>query len=131
MVHKGKHNDLWSRNKLHIGKLDWYGNKQADEKAKGGAEKHGYTLAQKKIVTDNVYIAQRAQDHMIRTYKKYITNPLVRKDIESNAKIKGTREGKKGRPCIRPEQLGRDVKTSGQFEYCLGCGRSTKATHIE
>eukprot|EP00972_Heterocapsa_arctica_P018863 2788347-Heterocapsa_arctica.AAC.1 len=68
---------------------------------------------------------------MVRTYRKYITNPLVRKDIESDAKVKGTPEGKKGKPCTRPEQLGHDVQTSGEYEYCLGCGRCTKATHIE
>eukprot|EP00972_Heterocapsa_arctica_P002701 400109-Heterocapsa_arctica.AAC.1 len=39
--------------------------------------------------------------------------------------------GKKNRPGIRPEQLGHDVKTRGEYEVCLGCGRSTKATHIE
>eukprot|EP00972_Heterocapsa_arctica_P002945 433816-Heterocapsa_arctica.AAC.1 len=104
LVHKGKHSDLWSRIKLHIGKLglirwvkahwkeekasaagvnynDWFGNKHAYFKAKEGAEKHGYTVSQKKTVTEHVYLAQRVQDHMIRTYKKYIINPLVRKDI--------------------------------------------------
>eukprot|EP00972_Heterocapsa_arctica_P085136 12544619-Heterocapsa_arctica.AAC.1 len=63
MVHEGKHSDLWSRIKLHIGKLglikwvkahlkeekasaagikfeDWHGNKQADLNAKEGTEKH-------------------------------------------------------------------------------------------
>eukprot|EP00972_Heterocapsa_arctica_P093125 13736462-Heterocapsa_arctica.AAC.1 len=101
MVHTGKQIYCWSSIKLHIGKLvlirwveaqlkeekvsaagvnyeDWYGNKQAGEKAKVGAEKHGCTLAQKNIVTDNVYLAQRVQDHMIRTYEKCITNPLAR-----------------------------------------------------
>eukprot|EP00972_Heterocapsa_arctica_P018748 2772768-Heterocapsa_arctica.AAC.1 len=63
MVHKGERSDLWSRIKLRVSKLglsrwvkahlkeekafdagvkfeDWYGNKQADEKSKEGAEKH-------------------------------------------------------------------------------------------
>eukprot|EP00972_Heterocapsa_arctica_P064194 9472756-Heterocapsa_arctica.AAC.1 len=44
---------------------------------------------------DNVYLAQIVQYHMVRTYKRYITNPLVRKDIESDAKIKGAPEGTK------------------------------------
>eukprot|EP00972_Heterocapsa_arctica_P013384 1970739-Heterocapsa_arctica.AAC.1 len=61
---------------------------------------------------------------MIRTYKKYITNPLVITDIENNVKIKGTPAWEKGRPCIWPEQLGHHVKISGEFEYCLGCVRS-------
>eukprot|EP00972_Heterocapsa_arctica_P097691 14415068-Heterocapsa_arctica.AAC.1 len=61
---------------------------------------------------DNVKLAQRAQNHMVNTYNIFITNPLAKKDIESNAKIKGTPSGKEGRPSIRPEQLGHDVKTS-------------------
>eukprot|EP00972_Heterocapsa_arctica_P010311 1514976-Heterocapsa_arctica.AAC.1 len=65
---------------------------------------------------------QRVQDHMMRTYIKYIVNPLARKDIERNAKVKGKPEGKKGRPCIMPEQLGHEVQASGEYEYCLGCG---------
>eukprot|EP00972_Heterocapsa_arctica_P082759 12194326-Heterocapsa_arctica.AAC.1 len=58
-----------------------------------------------------------------------MTNPLVGKDIEGNAKVKGDPEGKKGRSCIKPEQLGHDVQTSGEYEYCLGCGRCLEATH--
>eukprot|EP00972_Heterocapsa_arctica_P017109 2530117-Heterocapsa_arctica.AAC.1 len=61
-----KHSDLWHRINENIGKLisirwvkahlnkrkataagvsyeDWYGNNQADEQARAGAEKHGYT----------------------------------------------------------------------------------------
>eukprot|EP00972_Heterocapsa_arctica_P061266 9033488-Heterocapsa_arctica.AAC.1 len=64
---------------------------------------------------------------MIRTYNKYIVNPRV----EKHAKIKGTPSDNKGRPSTRPAQLGHEVKTSGEFEYSLGYGRSTKATHIE
>eukprot|EP00972_Heterocapsa_arctica_P043006 6341539-Heterocapsa_arctica.AAC.1 len=30
-----------------------------------------------------------------------------------------------------PEQLGHDVKTHGDYEYCLGYGKCTKAKHIE
>eukprot|EP00972_Heterocapsa_arctica_P041121 6060562-Heterocapsa_arctica.AAC.1 len=46
-------------------------------------------------------------------------------------KVKGTKTGAVGRPSILPEQLGHDVKTCGEYEYCLGCGRSTKATRID
>eukprot|EP00972_Heterocapsa_arctica_P109262 16089466-Heterocapsa_arctica.AAC.1 len=46
----------------------------------------------------------------------------------TNAKIKRTPARTKGRPCIRLEQLGHDVDKVGN---CLGCGESTKATHIE
>eukprot|EP00972_Heterocapsa_arctica_P096104 14177364-Heterocapsa_arctica.AAC.1 len=67
---------------------DWYGNKQAAWTPKEGAEKHGYTMFQMNIVTGNVYLAQRAQEHMIRTYKKYVVNPLVRKDIEKMPRLK-------------------------------------------
>eukprot|EP00972_Heterocapsa_arctica_P019145 2826609-Heterocapsa_arctica.AAC.1 len=45
--------------------------------------------------------------------------------------MKGTPTGKKGRQIIRPEQLGHDVQISGKYEYSLGCGRSTQATHIQ
>eukprot|EP00972_Heterocapsa_arctica_P047623 7023970-Heterocapsa_arctica.AAC.1 len=70
IVHKGKHSDLWNIIQNNIEKLisirwvkahltqdkavaqgvtyeDWYGNDQADQQAKAGAEKHGYTTAQK------------------------------------------------------------------------------------
>ena len=69
-VHKGKHNDLWTRIKTQIHKMksirwvkahlkkenaskagvcydDWYGNNEADIQAKSGAEKHGYTTNEK------------------------------------------------------------------------------------
>eukprot|EP00972_Heterocapsa_arctica_P102243 15065079-Heterocapsa_arctica.AAC.1 len=80
---------------------DWYGNDQADEQAK------------------------QEQRNM------YIKNPLVKEDAEKHKKIKGTKTGAVGRPSILPEQLGHDVKIRGDYEYCLGRGRSTKAKHIE
>eukprot|EP00972_Heterocapsa_arctica_P031298 4608132-Heterocapsa_arctica.AAC.1 len=67
----------------------------------------------------------------MKTYIKYIGNPLVRKDIDSNARIKCKPEGKKGRPCIRPEQLGHAVQDHGEYQSCLGCGRCTKANHVD
>eukprot|EP00972_Heterocapsa_arctica_P040907 6028408-Heterocapsa_arctica.AAC.1 len=81
---------------------------------------HGYTRGQKRVTIGNVLLAQRVQDHMMRTYIKYIANPLVRKDIDSNVRTKGRLEGKKGRPCIMPEQLGHEVQAIGEYEYCLG-----------
>eukprot|EP00972_Heterocapsa_arctica_P025332 3731413-Heterocapsa_arctica.AAC.1 len=30
-----------------------------------------------------------------------------------------------------PDQLGHEVQASGEYEYCIGCGRRAKATHIE
>eukprot|EP00972_Heterocapsa_arctica_P048405 7137642-Heterocapsa_arctica.AAC.1 len=57
--------------------------------------KHGYNASQKKLVLDNVQLARRVQQHMINTYKTYITNPLVRKDVEANTKMKGPPSGKK------------------------------------
>eukprot|EP00972_Heterocapsa_arctica_P044928 6630675-Heterocapsa_arctica.AAC.1 len=33
---------------------DWYGNDHADEQAKAGAEKHGYTKAQKFVIEQKV-----------------------------------------------------------------------------
>eukprot|EP00972_Heterocapsa_arctica_P005773 852989-Heterocapsa_arctica.AAC.1 len=61
MVHKGKHSDLWNRINNHIGSFkeenaaaaamkyeDWFGNTQADLKAKERSEKHEYNPSQKK-----------------------------------------------------------------------------------
>eukprot|EP00972_Heterocapsa_arctica_P025225 3716929-Heterocapsa_arctica.AAC.1 len=62
---------------------------------------------------DNVDLAERVQNQMINAYSIYITNSLIKKDISVNVKIKGTPSGKKGRPSIRPEQSGHDVKISG------------------
>eukprot|EP00972_Heterocapsa_arctica_P034734 5113810-Heterocapsa_arctica.AAC.1 len=42
-------------------------------------------------------------------------------------KIKGTPTGTKGRQIIMPEQMGHEVQISGDYEYCRGCGRTTKA----
>eukprot|EP00972_Heterocapsa_arctica_P111464 16409772-Heterocapsa_arctica.AAC.1 len=69
------------------------------------------------------------QEHMMRTYIKYIQHTLVREDALKNKKIKGSPTDKKGRQIIRPEQMGHDVQTSGVYEYCLGCGRETQAKH--
>eukprot|EP00972_Heterocapsa_arctica_P039010 5745883-Heterocapsa_arctica.AAC.1 len=68
---------------------------------------------------------------MMNTYIKYIKHPLVNEDAEQHKNIKGTKTGAVGRPSILPEQLGHDVNICGDYEYCLGCGRSTKAKHIE
>eukprot|EP00972_Heterocapsa_arctica_P058414 8617965-Heterocapsa_arctica.AAC.1 len=68
---------------------------------------------------------------MMFTYLKYIKKPLVRKDSEENKKVKGTETGAVGRPTILPEHLGHEVNICGDTEYCLGCGRSTKAKHID
>eukprot|EP00972_Heterocapsa_arctica_P109252 16087554-Heterocapsa_arctica.AAC.1 len=58
-------------------------------------------------------------------------NPLVKEDAITHKKIKGIKNGAVGRPSIMPEQLGHDVNIHGDYEYCLGCGRCTKAKHIE
>eukprot|EP00972_Heterocapsa_arctica_P008589 1253871-Heterocapsa_arctica.AAC.1 len=68
---------------------------------------------------------------MMNTYIKYIKNPLVKEDAEKHTKIKGTTTGAVGRPSILPVQLGHDVTICGDYEYCLGCGRSTKTKHID
>eukprot|EP00972_Heterocapsa_arctica_P014684 2162452-Heterocapsa_arctica.AAC.1 len=110
---------------------DWFGNDHADKQAKEGAAKHGYTDAQKYAIERKVSLVQSIQTHMISTYTKYIKNHLARKDAEENKKVKGTKAGAVGRPSILPEQLGHDVKICGDTEYCLGCGRRTKAKHID
>eukprot|EP00972_Heterocapsa_arctica_P013370 1967491-Heterocapsa_arctica.AAC.1 len=68
---------------------------------------------------------------MLKTYIKYINNPLVKDDADKHKKIKGTKTGAVGRPTILPEQLGHNVKNHGDYEYCLGCGKYAKAKHIE
>eukprot|EP00972_Heterocapsa_arctica_P078958 11642336-Heterocapsa_arctica.AAC.1 len=45
--------------------------------------------------------------------------------------VKGTKTGAVGRPSTSPEHLGHDVNICGDTEYCLGCGRSAKAKHID
>eukprot|EP00972_Heterocapsa_arctica_P019987 2950153-Heterocapsa_arctica.AAC.1 len=56
---------------------------------------------------------------------------MVRKDAEENKKVKGTKTGAVGRPTILLEKLGHEVRICGDTEFCLGCGRSTKANHID
>eukprot|EP00972_Heterocapsa_arctica_P037121 5464268-Heterocapsa_arctica.AAC.1 len=62
---------------------DWYGNDQAGEQAKAGAENHGYTKGH------NFAIKQK-------------------EDAEKHNNIKGTKTGAVGRPFFMPEQLGHD-----------------------
>eukprot|EP00972_Heterocapsa_arctica_P018632 2754117-Heterocapsa_arctica.AAC.1 len=66
----------------------------------------------------------------MKTYIKYIKNPLVKEDAEKH-KIKGTKPGAVGRPSILPEQLGHKVQTLGNYESCLKCGKCAQAKHIE
>eukprot|EP00972_Heterocapsa_arctica_P039859 5871641-Heterocapsa_arctica.AAC.1 len=68
---------------------------------------------------------------MMKTYIKYIKNPLVKEDAEKHKKIKGTKTGAVGRPTILPEQMGHEVQTQGVYEYCIKCGKCTKAKHID
>eukprot|EP00972_Heterocapsa_arctica_P038814 5719191-Heterocapsa_arctica.AAC.1 len=89
---------------------DWYGNNEADVRAKKGAEQHGYTASQKFAVLEKVDLTRIVQEHMIKNYLKYITHPLVRKDALENKKVKDTPTGVKGRQIITPEQMGHDVK---------------------
>ncbi len=148
-VHKGKHCDLWTRIKQQIHKMksirwvkahlkkenatkagvsyeDWYGNNEADIQAKEGAAKHGYTENQKNIIRGKVTLARNVQEHMVKTYIKYIQHTAVREDALNNKKVKGSPTGKKGRQIITPAQMGHKVQTSTDYEYCLDCGRETK-----
>eukprot|EP00972_Heterocapsa_arctica_P065357 9648857-Heterocapsa_arctica.AAC.1 len=83
---------------------DWYENNQADEQAKAGAEKHGYTRGHTFAIEQKVSLVARIQHHMLSTYIKHIT--LVKEDAMKHNKIKGTKTGAVGRPSIMPEQLG-------------------------
>eukprot|EP00972_Heterocapsa_arctica_P006154 905728-Heterocapsa_arctica.AAC.1 len=42
-----------------ISREDWYGDSMADKKAKEGAEQHGYTLREKRAISDNVQLVER------------------------------------------------------------------------
>eukprot|EP00972_Heterocapsa_arctica_P008160 1193067-Heterocapsa_arctica.AAC.1 len=64
---------------------------------------------------------------MLRNYIRYIQHTFVREDSIKNKQIKGSPTGKKGIQIIRPERMGHEVQTCGDYEYCLGCGQNTKA----
>eukprot|EP00972_Heterocapsa_arctica_P060356 8901268-Heterocapsa_arctica.AAC.1 len=68
---------------------DWFGNNEADIQANKGAEKHGYTAAQKYDIINKVTLAKNVQNHLLNNYLIYITHPLVTKDALDNKKIKG------------------------------------------
>eukprot|EP00972_Heterocapsa_arctica_P100134 14765838-Heterocapsa_arctica.AAC.1 len=86
----------------------WFGNNEADIQAKKGADKHGYTAAQKYDNINKVTLAKNAQTHRLKNYIIYINHPLVRTYALYNKKIKGTPPGTKGRQIIRPEQMGHE-----------------------
>eukprot|EP00972_Heterocapsa_arctica_P076141 11231682-Heterocapsa_arctica.AAC.1 len=98
---------------------DLYGNNEADIQAKNGAAKHGYTESQKTTIEERVYLAKNVQEHMLINYVIYIQHTLVREDALKINKIKGSPTGKKGRQIIIPEQMGHEVQTCGDYEYCL------------
>eukprot|EP00972_Heterocapsa_arctica_P065426 9657329-Heterocapsa_arctica.AAC.1 len=62
-----------------------------------------------------VKLVGRIQHHMMKTYIKYIENPLVKEDAEKHNNIKGTNTGAVGIPSILPEQLGHEVQTHGNY----------------
>eukprot|EP00972_Heterocapsa_arctica_P025761 3790485-Heterocapsa_arctica.AAC.1 len=144
-VHKGKHNDLWNIIEYQIHKMKnirwvkthlktysstkagvsfegWFGNNEADIQAKRGAGKHGYTASQKNDIQSKVTLAKSVQEHMLNIYISYVQRSLVRADALKNTHIKGTPTGTKGRQIIRPEQMGHEVQTCGDYECCLECG---------
>eukprot|EP00972_Heterocapsa_arctica_P112660 16433016-Heterocapsa_arctica.AAC.1 len=108
---------------------DWFGNNEADIQAKKGAEQHGYTASQQYDILNRVDLAKRLQQHMLKKSIIYITHPLVITYALDNKQIKGTPTGTNGRQIMMPERMGHEVRISGDYEYCLGCGRTTKAKH--
>eukprot|EP00972_Heterocapsa_arctica_P082627 12174841-Heterocapsa_arctica.AAC.1 len=94
---------------------DWFGNNEADIQARSGAAKHGYTESQKTAIKERVHLAKHVQEHMLRNYIRYIQHTLVREDAFNNNNIKGPPTGKKGRHIIRPEQMGHEVQTCGDY----------------
>eukprot|EP00972_Heterocapsa_arctica_P057921 8545906-Heterocapsa_arctica.AAC.1 len=56
----------------------------------------------------------------MKTYIKYIKNPLVKEDAERHTNIKGTNTGAVGRTSILPEQLGHDTKAK-HIETAKAC----------
>eukprot|EP00972_Heterocapsa_arctica_P017168 2537980-Heterocapsa_arctica.AAC.1 len=67
----------------------------------------------------------------MKTCIKYIKKTCGKRGCGKHKKIKGTKTGAVGRPSSLPEQLGHNVKICGDYEYCLGRGRTTKAKHID
>eukprot|EP00972_Heterocapsa_arctica_P001768 252402-Heterocapsa_arctica.AAC.1 len=55
---------------------DRYGNNEADIQAKSGAAKHGYTESHKNMIKEKVPLAKNVQEHMLKTYVKYIQHTL-------------------------------------------------------
>eukprot|EP00972_Heterocapsa_arctica_P014165 2086303-Heterocapsa_arctica.AAC.1 len=55
---------------------DWFGNSEADIQAKEGADKHGYTAAQKYDIINKVTLAKNAQAHVLKNYIIYINHPM-------------------------------------------------------
>ena len=147
----GAHRDLWARfsarsqvlgrilwMKAHLGKVeaiergfteeDWYGNSMADALAKEGAEAHGFSAEARSTADRKRGLAQMCQELILATYVRYLGYPKVRQSfVDMKVRAPGVK-GARVRPRITPELRGHAVHGAKDCQYCLGCGRSTKAT---
>ena len=106
---------------------DWYGNSMADAFAKKGAEAHGYSAEERRKAENRKDLVQRCQEFILATYVRYLGCPKVRQSfVDMRNRAPGIR-GPRGRPRITPELRGHAVHEVKGCQYCLGCGRSTKA----
>eukprot|EP00972_Heterocapsa_arctica_P106269 15655441-Heterocapsa_arctica.AAC.1 len=73
------------------------------------------TLRVRMLRLKRVYLAKHVQERMLINYIIYIQHTLVREGALTNKKIKGSPTGKKGRQIIRPEHMGHEVQTCGDY----------------
>eukprot|EP00972_Heterocapsa_arctica_P111197 16371800-Heterocapsa_arctica.AAC.1 len=108
---------------------DWIGNNEADIQAKERTENMDTRWLRSMTSLTRSHWPRPHRLTCCENFIIYINHPDVRKYALYNKEIKGTPTGTKGRQIIRPEQMGHEVQTCGDYKYCLGCGRSTKAKH--
>ena len=144
--------DLWDRfkaNKRGVHNVEWIkshmtpeqalekgfseddrkGNEEADGLAKRRAEEHGYTGTQIGRAKRELGLARRVQDHLARSYVKYLGCDRVNDYFKECRRKKKTYERTKriGRPPVNPASKGHDVRVEGSTQYCHKCGRVTKS----
>ena len=113
--------------KMGFTREDWYGNSRADALAKEGAEAHTFSDGDRHLAEWRQRLVQRCQEYLLATYIRYMGYPKVRQlFVEMRARVSGVK-GARGRPRITPEKRGHAVHEVKGCQYCLGCGRSTKA----
>jgi len=108
---------------------DRKGNEEADRLAKKGAEDHGFTGAQIGKAKRELGLVRRVQEHLAKTYVKYLSCNQVTDYFKGYRRHKKTYERTKriGRPPVDPASKGHEVKVEGTSQYCRNCGRVTRS----